>query len=672
LKEKEMPKTKAKDKKEKIKPKDDSMKLKDENRKPSNGDGSEYTAEAIHVLKGLEAVRKRPAMYIGDVGVRGLHHLVYEVVDNSIDEALAGFCKNIEVVINKDGSVSVTDDGRGIPVDIHPEEKKSALEVVMTVLHAGGKFDKRVYKVSGGLHGVGVSVVNALSEWLVAEVYRDGKIYRQKYERGVPVTPVEVVGTTNKRGTKVTFLPDKLIFKNTKFDFERLAERMRELAFLNPEVTITLEDKRTGQKEVFHYTGGIVEFVKYVNSTKKPLHPDVIYITGEKEGVYVDVGIQYTDEYMDTILSYVNDINTIEGGTHVSGFKAALTRTLNTYAQKNNLLKSKIELIGDDFREGLTAIISVKVPEPQFEGQTKTKLGNSEVKSIVESIVADGLMEYLERNPTTARKILEKCIRAAEAREAARKARELVRRKNALDSGGLPGKLADCSINDPELTEIFIVEGDSAGGSAKQARDRQFQAILPIKGKILNVEKARLHKILENQEIRAIVQALGTGIGEDDFDPNKVRYGKIILMCDADVDGSHIRTLLLTFFYRYMRELIEAGRVYIAQPPLYKIKKGKLEFYGYSDEERDQIIERLKQEKEPGEITVTRFKGLGEMNPEQLWETTMDPEKRTLLQVTIENAAEADRIFSILMGSDVEPRKKFIEKNAKFVRNLDI
>jgi DNA gyrase subunit B len=672
LKEKEMPKTKAKDKKEKIKPKDDSIKLKDENRKPSNGDGSEYTAEAIHVLKGLEAVRKRPAMYIGDVGVRGLHHLVYEVVDNSIDEALAGFCKNIEVVINKDGSVSVTDDGRGIPVDIHPEEKKSALEVVMTVLHAGGKFDKRVYKVSGGLHGVGVSVVNALSEWLVAEVYRDGKIYRQKYERGVPVTPVEVVGTTNKRGTKVTFLPDKLIFKNTKFDFERLAERMRELAFLNPEVTITLEDKRTGQKEVFHYTGGIVEFVKYVNSTKKPLHPDVIYITGEKEGVYVDVGIQYTDEYMDTILSYVNDINTIEGGTHVSGFKAALTRTLNTYAQKNNLLKSKIELIGDDFREGLTAIISVKVPEPQFEGQTKTKLGNSEVKSIVESIVADGLMEYLEHNPTTARKILEKCIRAAEAREAARKARELVRRKNALDSGGLPGKLADCSINDPELTEIFIVEGDSAGGSAKQARDRQFQAILPIKGKILNVEKARLHKILENQEIRAIVQALGTGIGEDDFDPNKVRYGKIILMCDADVDGSHIRTLLLTFFYRYMRELIEAGRVYIAQPPLYKIKKGKLEFYAYSDEERDQIIERLKQEKEPGEITVTRFKGLGEMNPEQLWETTMDPEKRTLLQVTIENAAEADRIFSILMGSDVEPRKKFIEKNAKFVRNLDI
>jgi DNA gyrase subunit B len=416
LKEKEMPKTKAKDKKEKIKPKDDSMKLKDENRKPSNGDGSEYTAEAIHVLKGLEAVRKRPAMYIGDVGVRGLHHLVYEVVDNSIDEALAGFCKNIEVVINKDGSVSVTDDGRGIPVDIHPEEKKSALEVVMTVLHAGGKFDKRVYKVSGGLHGVGVSVVNALSEWLVAEVYRDGKIYRQKYERGVPVTPVEVVGTTNKRGTKVTFLPDKLIFKNTKFDFERLAERMRELAFLNPEVTITLEDKRTGQKEVFHYTGGIVEFVKYVNSTKKPLHPDVIYITGEKEGVYVDVGIQYTDEYMDTILSYVNDINTIEGGTHVSGFKAALTRTLNTYAQKNNLLKSKIELIGDDFREGLTAIISVKVPEPQFEGQTKTKLGNSEVKSIVESIVADGLMEYLEHNPTTARKILEKMYKSSRSK----------------------------------------------------------------------------------------------------------------------------------------------------------------------------------------------------------------------------------------------------------------
>lgn len=642
------------------------------NASPSNGNVNDYTAEAIHVLKGLEAVRKRPAMYIGDVGVRGLHHLVYEVVDNSIDEALAGYCKNIEVTINKDGSVSVLDDGRGIPVDIHPEEKRSALEVVMTVLHAGGKFDKRVYKVSGGLHGVGVSVVNALSEWLVAEVYRDGKIYRQKYERGVPVTPVEVVGTTEKRGTKVTFLPDKLIFKNIKFDFERLAERMRELAFLNPDVTITLEDKRTGQKEVYHYEGGIVQFVKYINSTKKPLHQDVIYISGEKEGVYVDVGIQYTDEYTDTILSYVNDINTIEGGTHVSGFKSALTRTLNAYAQKNNLLKSKIELTGDDFREGLTAIISVKVPEPQFEGQTKTKLGNSEVKSIVESIVADGLAEYLERNPSTAKKILEKCIRAAEAREAARRARELVRRKNALDSGGLPGKLADCSINDPELTEIFIVEGDSAGGSAKQARDRQFQAILPIKGKILNVEKARLHKILENQEIRAIVQALGTGIGDEDFNPDKVRYGKIILMCDADVDGSHIRTLLLTFFYRYMRELIEAGRVYIAQPPLYKIKKGKLEFYAYSDDERDEIIERLKQEKEPGEIVITRFKGLGEMNPEQLWETTMNPEKRTLLQVTIENAAEADRIFSILMGSDVEPRKEFIEKNAKFVRNLDI
>lgn len=639
---------------------------------PSNGNGSDYTAEAIHVLKGLEAVRKRPAMYIGDVGARGLHHLVYEVVDNSIDEALAGYCKNITVTINKDNSVSVLDDGRGIPVDIHPEEKRSALEVVMTVLHAGGKFDKRIYKVSGGLHGVGVSVVNALSEWLIAEVYRDGKIYRQKYERGVPITSVEVVGTTDKRGTKITFLPDKLIFKNIKFEFERLAERMRELAFLNPDVTIALEDKRTGQKEVYHYEGGIVEFIQYINATKKPLHKDVIYITGEKEGVYVDVGIQYTDEYTDTILSYVNDINTIEGGTHVSGFKSALTRTLNLYAQKNNLLKSKIELTGDDFREGLTAVVSVKVPEPQFEGQTKTKLGNSEVKSIVESLVADGLMEYLERNPSTARKILEKCIRAAEAREAARKARELVRRKNALDSGGLPGKLADCSINDPELTEIFIVEGDSAGGSAKQARDRQFQAILPIKGKILNVEKARLHKILENQEIRAIVQALGTGIGDEDFDSNKIRYGKIILMCDADVDGSHIRTLLLTFFYRYMRELIEAGRVYIAQPPLYKIKKGKLEFYAYSDEERDEIIERLKQEKEQGEITVTRFKGLGEMNPEQLWETTMNPEKRTLLQVTIENAAEADRIFSILMGSDVGPRKEFIEKNAKFVRNLDI
>jgi DNA gyrase subunit B len=640
--------------------------------KPNNG--GEYTAESITVLKGLEAVRKRPAMYIGDVGQRGLHHLVYEVVDNSIDEALAGYCKNVGVAINKDGSVTVEDDGRGIPTDMHPEEKKSALEVVMTMLHAGGKFDKSTYKVSGGLHGVGVSVVNALSETLEVTVYRDGKVFYQKYKHGGdPVEPVKLVGKDPRTGTTITFMPDKEIFKNRNFKFETLAERMRELAFLNPEITIKLKDKRDGNEEEFHYSGGIVEFVRYIDGTRKSLAKDPIFIFGEREGVSVEVAIEYCDDYRENLFSYVNDINTVEGGTHVSGFRSALTRTLKSYAEKNNLVKSdKINLTGDDFREGLTVVISTKVPEPQFEGQTKTKLGNGEVESIVQTIVNDKLSEYLEGNPGIARKIIDRAVNSAEAREAARKARDIVRRKNALESSNLPGKLADCSINDPEHCEIFIVEGDSAGGSAKQGRDRQFQAILPLKGKILNVEKARMSKILENEEIRAIVQAIGAGIGDgDEFDATKARYGKVILMADADVDGSHIRTLLLTFFFRYMKDLIELGKVYIAQPPLFKVKKGKTEQYAYSEDERDDLIREFKKGSD-GDVVVSRFKGLGEMNPEQLWETTMDPAKRTLLEVGIENAAEADRTFSILMGEDVEPRKKFIEKNAKYVRNLDV
>jgi len=636
--------------------------------------GKGYTAESITILKGLEAVRKRPAMYIGDVGQRGLHHLVYEIVDNSIDEALAGYCKNIEVTINKDGTITVEDDGRGIPTDIHPVEKRSALEVVMTMLHAGGKFDKSTYKVSGGLHGVGAAVVNAVSEWAEVYVYRDGKVFYQKYKRGDPVEAVKLIGKeTKKTGTTTTFMPDKEIFKNRTYKFETIAERMRELAFLNPDITIKLTDKRDGKEEVFRYKGGITEFVRYIDGTRKTLAKEPIFVSGERDGVAVEVAFEYCDDYRENLFSYVNDINTIEGGTHVSGFRSALTRTLKSYADKNNLVKSdKINLTGDDFREGLTVVISTKVPEPQFEGQTKTKLGNGEVESIVQTIVNDKLGEYLENNPGIARRIIERAVNSAEAREAARKAREIVRRKNALESSNLPGKLADCSISDPEHCEIFIVEGDSAGGSAKQGRDRQFQAILPLKGKILNVEKARMNKILENDEIRAIVQAIGAGIGDgDDFDATKARYGKVILMADADVDGSHIRTLLLTFFFRYMKDLVELGKVYIAQPPLFKVKKGKAEQYAYSDEEREDLIKELKKGSE-SEVVVSRFKGLGEMNPEQLWETTMDPARRTLLQVTIDNAAEADRTFSILMGEEVDPRKEFIEKNAKYVRNLDV
>ncbi|MBK9096758.1 MAG: DNA topoisomerase (ATP-hydrolyzing) subunit B [bacterium] len=653
----------------------------------------EYSAKNINVLKGLEAVRKRPAMYIGDVSSRGLHHLVNEVVDNSIDEALAGYCDMIEVTINKDGSASVTDNGRGIPVDMHPVEKRSALEVVMTVLHAGGKFDKSSYKVSGGLHGVGVSVVNALSEWLKVEVMRDGKTYFQEYKRGIPVKPVKEIGKTKRgeRGTKTTFFPDPEIFKVTEFRFDILAERMRELAYLNKNISIKIKDERNGgEEETFHFKGGLIEFVKYLDSSRQALHKTV-YIEGEKDNTPVEIAFQYTDGYSENIFSYVNNINTHEGGTHLVGFKTALTRTLNNYAYKNGLIKEgKISLTGDDFREGLTGVISVKVAEPQFEGQTKTKLGNSETKSAVETLVGEKLAEFLEENPPVGRKIIEKCMRAAEAREAARKARDLARRKNALDNMNLPGKLADCSITDPEHCEIYIVEGDSAGGSAKQGRDRKFQAILPLRGKILNVEKAKLNKILENNEIRAIISAVGAGLGAE-FDHSQSRYGKIILMTDADVDGSHIRTLLLTFLYRHMKELITSGKVYIAQPPLYKIKKGKEEFYAYDEKERDQILKRLKingkekkeveekeaeseettEEKEIKGVVISRYKGLGEMNPEQLWETTMNPETRTILQVTLESAANADKIFETLMGDEVEPRKEFIEKHAKYA-NLDI
>jgi DNA gyrase subunit B len=669
----------------------------------TNG-GRGYTADDITVLKGLEAVRLRPAMYIGDTSARGLHHLVYEVVDNSIDEALAGYCKNINVSINSDGSVTVEDDGRGIPTDMHPQEKRSALEVVMTVLHAGGKFDKNTYKVSGGLHGVGVSVVNALSEWLEVEVRRDGKVWYQKYKKGDPVAPVKVIGKDDKAksGTKITFLPDNSIFKVRNFKFEMLAERLRELAFLNPEVVLRIEDARTknGEEEVFHFEGGLREFVQYIDATRPAITKKPFYAKGQDKDdsgrmVEVEVAFQYNDQFSENTFSYVNNINTHEGGTHLVGFRTALTRTINNYGYKSGLMKETgVQLVGDDFREGLTAVISVKVPEPQFEGQTKTKLGNSEVKSIVESVVGAQLQSWLEENNPEARRIIDKTLRAAEAREAARKARDLTRRKNALDGGGLPGKLADCSISDPDHCELYLVEGDSAGGSAKQGRDRRSQAILPLKGKILNVEKARLHKILENEEIRAIFTAIGAGVGEE-FDASKIRYGKIIVMCDADVDGSHIRTLLLTLFFRYMKELVELGHIYIAQPPLYKVKKGKQEHYAFDEEERDEIIKRIRSEKKsvrgqkaeeeevPAEveegvavssdgIIISRFKGLGEMNPEQLWSTTMNPESRTILQVTIENAADADRTFSILMGDDVEPRREFIEKNAKYVRNLDV
>ncbi|HWV57005.1 MAG TPA: DNA topoisomerase (ATP-hydrolyzing) subunit B [Longimicrobiales bacterium] len=644
---------------------------------------SDYTAEQIQVLKGLDAVRKRPGMYIGSTSARGLHHLVYEVVDNAVDEALAGFCTRIDVILRKDGSVTVVDDGRGIPVGIHPTEGKPGVEVVMTMLHAGGKFDKSAYKVSGGLHGVGVSVVNALSEWLEVEVrWRDGNLYRQKYARGVKQTELEIVGKATGRGTTVSFKPDAEIFTEVDYNFDTLANRLREMAFLNRGLHITLTDERHDagrepRREEFRYEGGIIEFVEFLRGTRTPLYPKPIYIEASREEAEIELAMQYDTGYNESTFTFVNNINTHEGGTHLIGFKAALTRTLNDYARKNNLLKKEKDLeslSGDDVREGLTAVLSVKVREPQFEGQTKTKLGNSEVRGAVEQVVNEKLAVFLDENPSVARIIIEKAISAARARNAARRARDLTRRKSALEGSVLPGKLADCSITDPAVCEIYLVEGDSAGGSAKQGRDRSFQAILPLKGKILNVEKARLDKILSNEEIRTIITAIGTGIGDDEFNIKNSRYGKIIIMTDADVDGAHIRTLLLTFFFRHMRQLIEEGMVYIAQAPLYRVAKAKEEYYAYTDEERDQIVQRLSSNGrgDNRNINIQRYKGLGEMNPDQLWKTTMDPETRTILQVTLEDAVEADQIFSTLMGDDVEPRRRFIEVNAQYVKNLDV
>ncbi len=628
-------------------------------------DAKGYDASQIQVLDGLEAVRRRPSMYIGSTDVLGLHHLVYEVVDNSIDEAMAGYCSEIEVLIHPDGSVSVIDNGRGIPVDMHPQYNRSALEIVMTVLHAGGKFDHESYSVSGGLHGVGVSVVNALSEWMDVEVRRNGHIYWQRYERGNVASDVKAMGESDHTGTTVTFKPDPSIFEVVDLNFDTLSARLRELAFLNINLKISIKDERAEKENVFQYAGGIVSFVEYLNKNKEPLHSPPICFSRSKNGTQVEVALQYNNSYNENIFSYANNINTREGGTHLMGFRAALTRTVNDYARANKLLKNEAKLGGEDLREGLVAIISVRLPDPQFEGQTKTRLGNSSIRGLIESLVTEGLAEYFEENPLAATTIVEKAAEALRAREAARKAKELTRRKNALGSGGLPGKLADCSDNDPSKCEIYIVEGESAGGSAKQGRNRHFQAILPLRGKILNVERARLDKVLKNSEIRNMIVAFGTGIG-DDFDITKARYHRVVIMTDADVDGSHIRTLLLTFFYRYMRPMIEAGYVFIAQPPLYQVKKGKQVSYAYSDNELSEMVKDL------AKPTIQRYKGLGEMNPEQLWETTMNPEKRTMLKVTLEDAVEADRIFTILMGDQVEPRREFIEGHAKYVKNLDV
>ncbi|MEM9325226.1 MAG: DNA topoisomerase (ATP-hydrolyzing) subunit B [Bacteroidota bacterium] len=640
----------------------------------------DYSASNIQVLEGLEAVRKRPAMYIGDVGVKGLHHLIWEVVDNSVDEALAGYCDLIKVEINEDNSITVSDNGRGIPTEMHPKEKKSALEVVMTVLHAGGKFDKDTYKVSGGLHGVGVSCVNALSTQLTATVYRNNKVHKQVYERGVPKSAVEVVGDTDITGTTVHFKPDNEIFNETVYNYSTVASRLRELAFLNSGIRIQLVDHREkdngGDKgEEFYSEGGLREFVEYLDATREKLIPSPIFIESDKSATPVQVAMSYNTSFAENVVSYVNNINTIEGGTHVAGFRRALTRTLKSYADRSGLLeKVKVEISGDDFREGLTAVISVKVAEPQFEGQTKTKLGNSEVSGAVDSSVSEILNNYLEENPKEAKQIVSKVILAAQARHAARKAREMVQRKNVLSGTGLPGKLADCSEKDPALCEIYLVEGDSAGGSAKQGRDRKFQAILPLRGKILNVEKAQEHKIYDNEEIKNMITALGVSFGTEEdekaLNTAKLRYHKIIIMTDADVDGSHIRTLILTFFFRYMRELVERGYVYIALPPLYLVKKGKQERYAWSDDDRDRVIKEIAGDKEDS-ANVQRYKGLGEMNPEQLWQTTMNPENRSLKQVTIDSAAEADHLFSMLMGDEVAPRREFIEQNAKYA-NVDV
>jgi DNA gyrase subunit B len=634
----------------------------------------DYQAESIQVLKGLDAVRKRPGMYIGSTSENGLHHLVYEVVDNSIDEALAGHCDAITVTIHADNSITVADNGRGIPVDIHPTEKLSGVEVALTMLHAGGKFDKNTYKVSGGLHGVGVSVVNALSERLEVVVDRNGSRYRMAFVRGKTVKKLEILGKARGTGTTVRFKPDPEIFTVLEFHYSTLADRLRQLAFLNKGITITIKDEREGEKkeEVFFAKGGLAEFVQWLNRNKKPLHPKPITFTATKDDVEVDVALQYEDGYNENTFTFVNNINTHEGGTHLTGFKAALTRTINDVAKRRDFLKKEgFTLSGEDIREGLTCVLHVKVREPQFEGQTKTKLGNSEVEGIVKTLVNEHLGNYLEEHPPVARNIIEKAVSAARAREAARKARDLVRKKSGLENMVLPGKLADCSIDDPAHSEIYLVEGDSAGGSAKQGRNRSFQAILPLRGKILNVEKARIDKILGNEEIRAIITAVGTGV-KDDFKLDDARYHKIILMTDADVDGAHIRTLLLTFFFRQMQELIEAGYVYIAQPPLYRVAKGKEEFYAYTDVERDEYAKRMTNGEGKGSINIQRYKGLGEMNPEQLWRTTMDPASRTILRVTMEDAATASELFDELMGDAVEPRRQFIERNARYVSNLDV
>ena len=629
-----------------------------------------YGAQDIQVLEGLEAVRKRPGMYIGDTSARGLHHLVYEVVDNSIDEALAGFCTHIEVTIHRDNSVTVVDDGRGIPVDMH-KTGRSAIEVVLTVLHAGGKFGGGGYTISGGLHGVGVSVVNALSETMDVQVRRGGQTHEIAFARGHISEPLHSYGHVETTGTKVTFLPDKEIFtEGVEFSFDTLASRFRELAFLNKGLRITLTDERDDEKysESYHYEGGLKSFVEYLNTNKSTIHPNVIDFEGDRDGIFIEIAMQYNDGFSENVYSFANNINTIEGGTHLSGFRAALTRTINDYARRSGLIKENEDnLSGDDVREGLTAVISVKVPNPQFEGQTKTKLGNSEVKGIADTLISEGLRIYLEEHPVDGKKIIEKALLASRAREAARKARELTRRKNALEVSSLPGKLADCSERNPEMTEIYLVEGDSAGGSAKSGRDRRFQAILPLRGKILNVEKARLDRILNNEEIRSMITAFGTGIGQE-FDLSKLRYYKIIIMTDADVDGAHIRTLLLTFFYRYLTPLLEEGHIYIAQPPLYQLRKGRSKWYMYSDEEMAQKLDEIGREN----ITVQRYKGLGEMDSEQLWDTTMNPQYRTLLQVGMEDAMAADRIFTVLMGDKVEPRRRFIQENAKNVTNLDL
>ena len=652
--------------------------------KKTQQDREKYSAESIKVLKGLEAVRKRPGMYIGDTDDgTGLHHMVYEVVDNSIDEALAGYCKNIKVTINSNNSVSVEDDGRGIPVDIHKEEGKSGLELVMTVLHAGGKFDKDSYKVSGGLHGVGVSVVNALSEWCIAEVHREKQHYKQEYKIGIAQNSIENTGPTTKRGTKITFKPDYSVFVGQTYSPDKIKNRLRELSFLNSGIKIKFKHKN--EEETFLSNGGLLEFVNYLDKNHTHIFESPIHLKGEKDGIPIEVSLCYNETYNETILSFVNNINTIEGGTHLAGFKTALTRSLNKYATQNKILKpikgKTVSFGGEDVREGLTCVLSIKVPEPQFEGQTKTKLGNGEIKGICDSFISDGLTGFFEQNPDVAKKIITKAEYAAKAREAAKKARELIRRKSVLDISALPGKLADCSEKDPKLSEIYFVEGDSAGGTAKQGRNRKFQAILPLRGKVINAEKARIDKLLSNNEIQTIITALGTGFGGDsdnleetsvgDFDINKLRYHKIVLMTDADVDGSHIRTLLLTFLFRKMPKLIEEGHVYIAQPPLYKISRGKKIQYAYTDDQRDLILDQLKSESKTA-ISLSRYKGLGEMTATQLWETTMDPEVRTLLQVTMDDAVEADGVFNRLMGDEVEPRREFIVTKAKFVSNLDL